>query len=225
MIFYLLSCVAAEEQITWSGNVYTLTDGQLETAEDGTVELLDLNDSLLYQSQAPYTDSPHYHEFTIDSEHAKQDAIFRVTATGSNPTLWRSTIPETTSIWLNGSLYSIHSQYAQNLLNSLSLNPQDLTTSEVVHLIGRTDVPEEWMGISLSVLAGDGTEQPVRSYYYDDAGFLLPADSSTAIDLFVAINLEPGPITLRVSPPGEDTIEIMYPTRGGDIISAVYLVP
>lgn len=226
ILSFLYGCLIPTQETTWSGNVYGLFATQLEAISDVQLDLLSMNGETYTSADTPYTESPQYYVFTLAPEQLSQDVQILISGADIYPTLYVGTTPQNNAIWLNGAIYGYGTMWTESFFQSLALDIQSPSTQEVVQLIGRPSLPEEWSNVTLSLVQEDGTEKPVQRYRYDETGFLLSiaAQAETeSIDLFVCTDIEPGALTLIAEHSDGRYMEITYHAQGGTVINAAHL--
>ena len=143
----------------------------------------------------------------------------------TTPTVWRGVVPSGTATWLNGVLYAyetaIYDEFFSTIDGLQGVTFSSLVDSEDALLWGEPLYPEDWAGAEISVIDGEGAAAAVLALAYDDSGALLEA-AGGPVDLFLAPNLAPGTVTLRVVSSSGSAIETDYPARAGDLLSAVF---
>ena len=225
-LFFIFACVVPTEETTWSGNVYGLFAAQLETAA-ADLNLLSTDGTLLTSSETPYSDSPQYHVFSLEPDLLVQDVQILVSGADFYPTLYIGTTPQNSAIWLNGALYGYGTIWTESFFLSLGLDIESPSTQEMVQLIGRPSLPEDWSNVVLTLIQENGVEKEVLRFRYDETGFLLGIDAQAeteSIDLFVCTDINPGSLTLLAEHSDGRTMEIRYHAQGGTIINAEHLL-
>ena len=239
-VLLLISCQYLEEvredpvTVRWGGYVYAyLADAEeavflSELTTDApitapAVELVDLTDSSLQEGTQPYDSSPGY--WIFEEVAVGEEVAIRVSGEGLTPTVWRGVVPSGTATWLNGVLYayetSIYDEFFSTIDGLQGVTFSSLVDSEDALLWGEPLYPEDWAGTEISVIDGEGAAAAVLALAYDDSGALLEA-AGGPVDLFLAPNLAPGTVTLRVVSSSGSAIETDYPARAGDLLSAVF---
>lgn len=223
----LVSCALLEEQrelpteIRWTGFVYADLPGDDTPGLDaGTIEVTDLDDQPLTDG-APVDGSPGSWALDVPVD---IDVAVRVAGAEQVPTLWRSRTPTGRAYWLSGALFAVGTETQAAFFESLEgwqgLAPDDLTRGSVAHLWGAPWDPEAWAGATIEVFDTDGSAQ-VAVLAIDTDGALIDAGTGP-VDYFVAPNLSPGDVTLRVTATDARVAETTWPARGGDLLSAFY---
>ena len=236
----LVGCQYLEEvredptEVSWGGYVYAYlseVDEAVVLSEATTdnpivepaVELVDLTDTSLAEATQPYTDSPGYWRF--DTAPVGKDVAIRVSGEGLTPTVWRGVVPGGTATWLTGVIYAYEATIYDDFFASIDgfqgMDFPSLVDSESTVLWGEPLSPEDWAGAIITVTDGEGISAEVLALAYDDTGALVEA-SDGAIDLFLAPDLAPGTVTLRVEASGRVATETSWPARAGDLLSAVF---
>ena len=224
LLFALFGCTqtATTEDILWSGYVYAKQqNGDLLQLQVGSLTMVDLTGEEVVSGEQPYDTSPSYWTFTIPKEKQDQDVAIRIEADGHDNMLWRGKTPTDRAIWLSGTLYSHTKAYNQYFFSAVSnTEVLPLDTEDVVHLYGQPFLPSDWANAEISITDGNGETQIVEAFSYDDDG-VFSSDTSEKIDFFTAFNIEPGLVTLHVKLPDGTEITTDYPTKAGDLISAI----
>ncbi|NOY28247.1 MAG: hypothetical protein GXP62_20480 [Oligoflexia bacterium] len=222
-----LGCTLLEEQrslptdVTWSGYVYAdLPADAIPWLEAGTVQVTDLDDNEI-TTGTQLDGTPGYWEFDVPVD---IDVAIRVSGGDQVPTLWRGRTPAGRAYWLTGALFAINAQTEASFFDSLNgwqgLSPSDLSQGEIAHLWGAPQDREAWAGAMIEVTDSDGSAQVV-ALAVDADGALIDAGTGP-IDYFVAPNLVPGDVSLRVIAADGRVAETTWPAHGGDLLSAFY---
>lgn len=220
-------CIQLEEQrtlpdvVSWTGWIYgdVPADG-VPWLEAGTLEVVDLDEQAVATGAQSESDPGYWAvEVPVDME-----VVVRVDGGTQVPTAWRSRTPTGRAYWLSGALFAVEETTQAALFESLEgwqgLSPGDLLDGDVAHLWGTPWEPEAWAGATVEVLDADGSAQ-VALLAVDADGALIDAGTGP-VDLFLAPDLSPGPVTLRVTAADGRVAESTWPARGGDLLSAFY---
>ena len=236
----LVGCQYLEEvrtdptEVVWGGYVYAylsdaeeavvLSEASAENAvATPVVTMVDMTDTTLEDASQPFTDSPGYWRF--ETAPVAEEVAIRVSGEGMTPTVWRGVVPGGTATWLTGVLYAyqatIHDDFFASVDGIEDMSFASLTDSTTATLWGEPMSAEDWAGATITVTDGEGSQAEVLTLAYDDTGALVASDGGR-VDLFLAPNLAPGTVTLRVDAEGLDPVETDYPARAGDLLSAVF---
>jgi len=224
----LSACTLLEEQrqlpdqVRWAGYVYAdVPATKTPYLEAGTLSVVDLDDQDLATGEQ-LADTPGYWKVTVPVD---TQVALRVDGGDQVPTVWRSRTPTGDAYWLSGGLFAVLDQTQADFFPSLDgwqgLHPHALDDGEVAHLWGTTWQPDAWAGATIEVEDVDGARQ-VAAFTTDTDGALIDAGTGP-VDLFVAPDLAPGPVTLRVTAADGSVTETTWPARGGDLLSAFYM--
>jgi hypothetical protein len=227
MLWILGGCLTQNNDVSWAGNVYALFTTQLESNDQASLDILNMQGEVLLSANAPYDSSPSYREFTIPEANLGQEVQILVSGPELYPTLYVGTTPETSAIWFNGSLYGYGSMWTESFFLSLNTDISSPAQSEFVQLIGRPSLPSDWENARISLLEEDGTLRDIQRYRYDDTGFLIAIPSSEdalQIDLFTCTDIAPGAMILSVEHDDGRKVEIEYYAQGGTVINAAHLL-
>lgn len=217
----LSEVVTPPDEIAWTGWVYGDLPGEdAPLLEAGTLQVVDLEDQEL-ATGAMLEEDPGYWQVTVPVD---LEVAVRVDGGAQVPTVWRARTPTGRAYWLSGALFAVADQTQAELFDSLEgwqgMSPADLSDGEVAHLWGTPWDPEAWAGATVEVEHAGGSA-PVALLAVDTDGALIDAGAGR-VDLFLAPDLEPGPVTLRVTAADGRRAETTWPARGGDLLSAFY---
>jgi len=225
MLFFL-SCLPADEDTIWSGNIYELQGSQLESSASSSIHILSPEGEQLYTAEAPYESSPYYREFSLESQDLSKEVLLLVEGENVYPTMYVGTTPSTNAIWLNGALYGYGKSWTESFFLSLGKEISSPSQGQYAQLIGRPNEPTDWANTELSILHSSGEEYAVERYRYDDSGFLLAIQDGEVfdrIDLFVSTDLPEGAITIDVHR-ADESMSIAYYAINGTVINATHLL-
>lgn len=222
-----LACALLEEQraapteVVWSGWVYAeLPGADAPLLEAGTLTAWDLDGEPLAEGTMA-EDAPGYWSLTLP---AATELELRLDGDEQAAMRWRGRSPAGRGYWLSGALFTVGDATAAAFFEALDgwqgLQPRALSGGEVAHLWGQPWEPEAWAGATVEVEHGGGAATVVR-LAYDSEGQLIDAGTGR-VDLFVAVNLEPGPVTLRVQASDGRRAETRWQAQGGELLSAFY---
>lgn len=222
-----LGCVQLTEvrttptEVDWTGWVYgDLPGDDAPLLEAGTLEVVDLDD-VTVATGTMLDDEPGYWQVTVPVD---VDVALRIDGGEQAPTVWRGRTPSGRAYWLSGALFALADATQAEMFDSLEgwqgMSPQDLADGEVAHLWGTPWDPEEWAGATVEVEHSGGVGQ-LALLAVDTDGALIDAGTGP-VDLFLAPDLAPGPVTLRVTSSDGRTAQTTWPARGGDLLSAFY---
>lgn len=227
LLLLLPACAWFEEQRTdpteviWSGWVLADLPGEdVPALEAGTFEVVDLDGEPLADGVED-ENNPGYWQVEVP---VGTEVGIRVAGGEQVPTVWRARTPTGRGYWLSGGLFAVRDDTQAELFDSLEgwqgLSPDALADGEVAHLWGTPWLPEDWAGALIEVEHTGGVAQ-VASFAVAEDGSLLDAGTGV-VDLFVAPDLSPGPVTLRVTAVDGRVAETTWIARGGDLLSAFY---
>lgn len=227
-LLLLSSCSFLEEQrtaptaVAWSGYIYSdLPTEDTALLEVGSLTAVDLDDTEL-STGGTYEDSPGYWQIEVPVD---TDLALRLTGGDQYPTVWRGHSPSGRGYWLNGALFAMHRDTVDGLLDGLrgfqDLDPADLADEEVAHLWAQPTDREAFAGVDVAVLDELGEAQVVR-LAVDTDGALVDAGTGP-VDLILAVDLLPGPVTLVLTGPDGASSETTWPARGGDLLAGFFL--
>jgi hypothetical protein len=224
---YLRDVREPSEELRWEGFVYQAgpLTGESAPMETGSITLSDLDESWTLDAEQPYESYPGWWRF----EEVPKDAevFFRVEAEDQVPMVWRARSPEGDSRWLDYGLYTMDLEEVDGFIEALSTlitgNAAPLSEGEVAHLWGSAWDPEAWVDAELLLLDDNGDEVDVLQIRTDEeSGAFVEAVEGEPIELFYAFDLPPGQTTLHVTSCDGLEIQIDWPTRAGDLLSALY---
>ena len=234
----LSGCTLLTEQRTdptsvyWSGWVLAdlPTQGTTPALDAGTVDFTDLDGNLIASADQPYADSPGWWEVEVPID---TDVAVRVEGSPDSPSdlpalapmVWRGHTPDGRGVWLQGALFARDLEWLDTFfsdLSSIGLHPGALADGEVAHLWGEPLDPDAWAGATIEVTGDDGQPAQVLTFTVDDDGAMTEARGGR-VDIFLAINLPPGITSLHVEAVDRSPLDVTWPTRGGDLLSAVYI--
>ena len=230
-LFFFVGCQYLEEtrieptEVSWSGYLthYEPKTGDSVYASEATLDMVDLNDTLLITAGQPLSGNPAYYRF--ENIPVQTPIALRLSGNDLTTMVWQGTTPSGTGMWLTGSIFTYHSQlhdeFLANVADIKSISIESLKEGEVAHLWGEPLNPQEWSNVEITATDGDNHSVEVHRFYYDEDGNLAPATDGP-VDLFLAFNLMPGLVTLSIIPQTGEIIETIYPTRGGDMLSAIF---
>ncbi len=242
LVLLPLACALLEEQrvdpveVNWAGVVLAdlPSEGATEELTDGNVEFLDedgeplvLSDGSAATATQPWPDSPGWWQVRVPVD---VEVTVRVAgAEDADPALatmvWRGRTPTGRAYWMQGALFTRELGWLDDFLASVSATLPGtevvpLADGAVAHLWGEPLDPEAWAGADIAVVDGEGAEATVLRYAVEDDGTLVEA--TDRVDLFLAVNLAPGPVTLSVTAADGRAFSTTWPARGGDLLSAIY---
>lgn len=217
----LAEVVTPPDEVAWTGWIYGDLPGEdAPLLEAGTLHVVDLDDQELAAGSMVEED-PGYWQVTVPVD---AEVALRVDGGQQVPTVWRGRTPTGRAYWLSGALFAVADTTQAELFDSLDgwqgLSPDDLADGEVAHLWGTPWDPDAWEGATVEVEHAGGSA-PVALLAVDTDGALIDAGAGR-VDLFLAPDLEPGPVTLRVTTSDGRQAETTWPARGGDLLSAFY---
>lgn len=222
----LCACTSAGEDrdslITWSGY---LLDGPFEESEPlGGSEILafDLQDQAIASAIEPEpAQEPGWYELRVP---ANTDLGLHISAPETIPSLWRTPSPGRDAWWLTGALFAYRSDDWMPLFEELQLPGARRAELDSEHcwLFGLPMEPEAWSGADIVVIHGDDQHANVRSFASNQDGILTPSGAGP-VEEFFAFNLTAGDIYLSVAFPDGSSIQALYPSCSGELISAWYL--
>lgn len=230
MLLFVLGCEYLQEQRTdpdavlWSGYVLEDVSSNEDTlllGPEGTLEVVDLDDVLLAEGEhSSSTEGYWFAEVPVATEVA-----LRVGGPEHITSVWRTRTPAGRGLWQGGALFTQYTTsweaFAEIFEGYEGLNPADLAEGEVVHIWGQPWTPDLWAGSSLSLIDETGAEIPVYGFAIADDGTVTEAGGGP-VDFFFGANAAPGLSTFRVETADGTVVEEMWPTRGGDLITALY---
>ena len=210
---------------TWSGYVYEEDASGLNSMRNPLLRLLDTNGTELTTATAPYTSTPHYLHLEIEESWQANSAILEISNESSYPTIWAGTIPSGVSnSWLSGALFAFNKEFMQDYANSFMGNDFVIDWENTSQLWGQPLRRNEWNSqendMEIHVYDAEHNEIPVFVFDQTDFG-LITTDTSNGITWFFSWNIPAGNILLEVLHNGTST-QTLYPTAGGDIISAQF---
>lgn len=225
----LPGCMYLEEQRTAPTSVYwsgTVLDGpyaeDVGVLAEGSFEVLDLDGALLAEG-VPFEDSPGdwYVEVPVDTE-----AAVRLGGDGYLSTVFRDRTPTGRAYWYDGALFvrteaeldAIFDELAAQEL--LSDAPGKLSRGRIAHLWGGPLDPLAWVDATVTVTDGAGTSQQAILLDALDDGTIAPAGAD-GVDLFLAVDLAPGTVTVEVDGPG-GAASWTCPAQGGDLLHPIF---
>ena len=228
MIFLFLNACLSQTtpSITWNGYVYQQTleeDDGLALFDNGTVQLMDLSGNVLAQASNPFEGTPSYWQFDLTQEQLQNEVAIRVSAENTVAMVWRAQTPSTNATWLSGGLLTQEVDYAQTYFDSFTseITDVDVTDDTVVHLWGQPLIGADWANVTIEVFDGEGESAEVFTFTQLSNGSLT-SDTSSGVTWFFAWNLVPGDIEVRVTTELGESASTVYPTQGGDIVSAMF---
>jgi hypothetical protein len=103
--------------------------------------------------------------------------------------------------------------------------PQPLAEGAVAHLWGSAWDPEDWIDADLRLIDTNGLEHPVLALYSDEeTGSLVEAGEGDPVEIFYGFNLPEGQTSLLITTCEGIELQIDWPTRAGDLLSALYTI-
>jgi hypothetical protein len=231
------------QEIDWSG--YVLVDpvdgSELINMTEGSVTMVDLGGEPIAEATQPYAASPGWWTFAdlaVDTEVAirvqgpegGEDAGGDTADSGlpdTLPTVWRGTVPKGPAFWMYRGLFTLGREAAQATMAAAAelgeVVPGDLSEGQVAHLWGQPWDPETWIGVQVRMVNAYGDEVPVLTLATDEETGELVLAGDGPVEIFFAFNLLEGESTLEVRSTGGEIQTTVYPTRGGDLLSAFYI--
>lgn len=241
LLTVLLGCQYFEEQraqpttVSWDGYVLAQVadEADARVMDSGRVALQAMDGSFELEAIASTTTAGYWRfdEVPVATEVA---VILEGPEGGSEslpelaPTVWRGITPSGRASWLTGGLFLRDLDTTEAFLQDLTAFDEveavtPLIDGTVAHLWGEPWEPEAWVGARLGATGGDGAEVQVLALAYAEDGTLGIAGDDDPIDLFVALELEPGEVELEVEASDGSLATTTWPARGGDLLSAIYL--
>jgi len=209
------------ETVSWGGTVQvdrSVTTGEVGELTAGAVSMLDPDGAPLLEAIQPFDDSPGYWRF--DDAPVGAEVAIRLEADDIVPIVWRGTVPTGEALWFSGALYgreaAVYEAYFDALDGLNGIAAPTVGDPEVSVLWGEPLDPDAWAGVDITVTDGSGDEAALWRLAISDEGTISDAGDG-AVDLFIAVNLAPGAVTLEAG--GATT---RWPAEGGDVLSAAF---
>ncbi len=209
------------QDVTLQGWVYDSPMSTERALDDGTLSYLDLNLVPLAEGEQPFTDYPGYWLVELP---AAEEYFLRVEGPDHFPALWRGTAP--TGNGITASLFGFErgptGDFFGGVEDAIGLDI-GLESEDLVHIWGLPNQNED--GVStvwcedLEVLHNQAGATEI-CFAVNDQGSLEQVDSGP-VDHFFAFNMLPGDLVVRQTV-GDEELEELWFTRGGDIVSAWY---
>ena len=232
MLLLLLACAPLTpspvgETLTWSGYLFVdpLDGSDLLPLETGRLTVTDPSGADVHPAEAPYADSPAWWSFETAPE---AELALRVSGPGLQPTVFRTKAPARgAAFWFQGTVYAVPTDAIDALLASLleapltGALPQPLAAGQTAALWLAPLVPENWPDVALALTDGLGNPADLQAFTATEGGYAA-ARNGDPIDLLLAADLAPGPITLTVTAPGAAPLSTTWPAQGGDLLVAPY---
>lgn len=219
------------EKIRWQGYLidgpYT---GENAWVEDGSLVVEDLDGAELATGRTS-ADARGWWSVKVPRE---TPVAIRVSGEGLLPALWRATTPAQPAYWFTGSLFAYEAvfwtEYLLQMDGQGGVRIQDLG-DEIAWLWGAPLDPEAWVGATVTVTDGAGQAATVLSWFVDcdegDTGgescVLTPSGADDPVEMFFAFNLSPGAVVLQATAADGRGLDVTYPARGGEVVSAWWL--
>lgn len=225
----LAGCQFVEEvrvdaaQVSWGGQVQvdqSFSVGEATDLVSGTVTMMTLDGSVLEEATQPNADNLGYWAFS--NAPVGETVAIRIDGDPDllTPMVWNTTVPPGAALWFTGALFArepaIHQAYFDALDGIDGITATPLEDGTVAALWGEPLDPTQWAGVEIVVTDGAGQQAPVWRLAIDEKGQLAEANDGP-IDLFIAPNLQPGTVTVRIG-----TQETTWPAQGGDMLSAIF---
>jgi len=189
--------------------------GGVFTAEDATGALLD-------EGSEPEAENPGWWKLSVPPQ---SDVVLRLSAEGMIPSVYRATTPSDTGYWLTGALFAydeaVWLPFFEQFDGQGDVAIQPLG-DDVCWLFGAPWDPAGWGKANLHVVDGAGQEATVLAWTSTSDG-LIEAGPGDPVDFFLAFNLAPGLVSIKGSFPGPRDIQVDWPARGGEIVTAWFL--
>ena len=215
----MFSCTAVDESIVWEGYLFEQSPEGMVALENSSIELIDETGITIVEGETPSGRPSHYQLLTLSPDLLEQPIALRVSNPTTTPLLWSGKSPSKSGSWLAGGLFAIDSAFGMDFLNTFATTV-DLEITGSIHLWGEPFIPEEWIGVVISLYDAE-QEYPVYTFSQLPNG-LISTNVDTGIDWFFAWNLPPSPLTLQIDTPDGETITTVYHPQEGDILSALY---
>lgn len=227
----LVACTSSDPTeddgtIRWSGYIldgpYT---GENGTLTGGAVTVDDTLGNTVAEGTEPYPeDDPGYWRLDVPPD---TEVFVRLSADGMMPALFRGTTPSVASYWFTGALWAyLEEEWLDFFLqfdgqSGVSIEP---LSEDVVWVFGGPYDAEDWVDARVTVVDGVGKQPTVLHWTVDDEGYLVEAGPGDTVEYFLAFNVTPGIVALDVVAGDGRTMQVDYAARGGEVVSAWYLV-
>jgi hypothetical protein len=209
----------------WYGYLYDdpLLSGEFTALEGGSLEVTDLNGTVLEGVSSPEGAPDGYVEMRLD---VGQEVALRVTGPSHLPMVWRGQVPETSAELSTGALFARDGSVGWSVLSELLGDGADegLLEGETVALWGQPLDSAAFAGVELRAVDGAGVAHDVSAFSIGEEGSVVEAGLDDPVDLFLASGLAPGEVELVVRRPDGDEVRTVWPAEGGDMLSAHYYV-
>ena len=229
---YLEETRTIPSQIAWDGVVLAVEEGATEGTplSEGSLEIVDLEDSLVAEGTYDGSVAQGYWWATVPVD---TEVALRVAGppggSDSLPELgtwvWRGRTPTGRATWLTGALFARERALVEATLEALDplmeATPASIYDGEVALLWGEPWAPDELAGATMEVEDGAEEVHPVIAVTIGSDGVAADA-AGGPVDFFLATDLAPGAIRLRVTTAAGAEVETTWPARGGDVLSAVF---
>ena len=219
----------------WEGYVYTypFDGGDLVPLEDGAVSAVDLDGAPLAEAAKPYDNAPAWYQLELA---VGAEVGLRVEGGEGTATVWRGRVPDGNALWIGGTVFSFDALDMAGFFADLADHgatgneaPEPLESATVAHLWGtplNDEVAQALVTAEMEVVDGDGLVHPVYRLATGRQGNLIDVSSMAtppaAVEIFVAVNLPPGPCTLLTRTADGREVETTWPALGGDVLSAAF---
>ena len=246
LVLVLLGAASCTEtvpatDVRWAG--WVLSDVPAEEdrllLETGAIAITLPDGTSLVEGEASQS-SPGFYAMDVEPD---TEIGVRITGESIHPTVWRTRTPRASGYWVYGTLFGVDREalaLTLEQLSELSGEPLDWTSNPAGTLIyGAPSYADEadpaaWTGAELIALDSTGHEGTVVAIAQDlETGALgLPALASGPVGpnqvqgpivLFIAHDLEAGPIRLIVEASDGRTVVADWFAEHGDVLSAFHL--
>ena len=222
---YLRDVQEPAEEIQWDGYVYWVgpVSGESDALDQATVTLSDLEETWTLTAEQPFSAFPGFWRF--DDVPVCSEVVLRVEGESTVPMIWRDRAPDGDSRW--SALYTMDLEEVDSYFSDITATSmqsvEPLAEGNVAHLWGSTWEPETWVDAELIVIDAVGDEHPVLAFHTDEeTEALVESEPGDPIDVFYAFNLPEGQTTLIATSADGQSVQVDWPTRGGDLLSALY---
>jgi hypothetical protein len=224
---YLQDVREPSDEIRWEGVIYQTSPltGESVPMETGAIQLTDLDESWTLDAEQPYESYPGW--WRLDEVPKQTEVVFRVEAEAQAPIVWRARSPAGDSRWLDYGLYTMDlidlDAFIEELAPLAEEAPQPLADGMVAHLWGSAWDPEAWIDADLRLIDAHGLERPILALTSDEeTGSLVEAGAGDPVEIFYGFNLPEGQTSLLITTCEGIELQIDWPTRAGDLLSALY---
>jgi hypothetical protein len=216
--------VSSPHSVSWAGYVLDGPyNGENDVLTGGDFEVDGLESDFVAQgTEKDPEGSPGYWSVRVPPD---TPVALRISADGMLPTLWEAVTPEHEGLWSTGALFAFRETtwlpIFQQYDGIFRLTVGDLD-AEHSWLFGLPLSPDDWVDAEISVVDGAGVDGRVVALADDGEGALMIANGRPVVE-FLAFNLAPGSIEIHVVAADGRTLDLVFPARGGEILTPWFL--